>query len=252
MMRHAMLVALFGLIASAQQSVIVKIPAGSFIMGCDAGLPCADSLPRKRVEFDHPFQMSATEVTVSQFRTFAKATGYLTDAEKAGELRNWRSPGFSLRDRQPVVFMSLNDAKAYCEYIGARVPTESEWEYAARAGSTTYHYWGDEIDGRYLWYFNNSDERPQAVGRKLPNAWGLYDMEGNAMEWVQRGPHSSITRDGSGSVRGGSYAMCPEPYPPDKGVRQRFISLGPTFPQFKNSTFRPDERRYDYGIRCVK
>jgi formylglycine-generating enzyme required for sulfatase activity len=252
MMPRALLVTAFGLIASAQQPVFVQIPAGSFIMGCDAALPCADSLPRKRIEFEHSFQMAVTEVTVSQFRNFVKATGYRTDAEKAGESRNWRSPDFPLRERQPVVFMSLNDAKAYCEFIGARVPTEPEWEYAARAGSTTYHYWGDEIDGRYLWYFNNSDERPQPVGRKLPNAWGLYDMEGNAMEWVQPGPHSSITREGAGSVRGGSYAMCPEPYPPDKGVRQRFISLGPTFPQFKNSTFRPDERRFDYGIRCVK
>ena len=129
------------------------------------------------------------------------------------------SPGFPLRDSQPVVFMSLNDAKAYCESIGARVPLESEWEYAARAGSTTYHYWGEEIDDRYLWYFNNTDQRPEPVGRKLPNAWGLYDMEGNAMEWVQRGPHSSITRDNAGSVRGGSYATCPEPYPPAKGQR---------------------------------
>ena len=133
--------------------------------------------------------------------------------------------------------MSLNDAKAYCESIGARVPLENEWEYAARAGSTTYHYWGEEIDDRYLWYFNNTDQRPEPVGRKLPNAWGLYDMEGNAMEWVQRGPHSSITRDNAGSVRGGSYATCPEPYPPAKGQRQRALGLGPTFPGFKNSTF---------------
>ena len=161
-----------------------------------------------------PVSDGRTEVTVRDFRAFVKATGYRTDAEKAGEARNWQSPGFPLRDRQPVVFMSLNDAKAYCQSIGARVPLESEWEYAARAGSTTYHYWGEEIDDRYLWYFNNTDQRPEAVGRKLPNAWGLYDVEGNAMEWVQRGPHSSITRDDAGSVRGGSYATCPDPIRP--------------------------------------
>jgi formylglycine-generating enzyme required for sulfatase activity len=189
---------------------------------------------------------------VNQFRKFVKTTGYRTDAEKAGEIRNWQSPGFPVRGSQPVVFMSLNDAKAYCESIGARVPQEAEWEYAARAGSTTYHYWGEEIDDRYLWYFNNTDQRPEPVGRKLPNAWGLYDMEGNAMEWVQRGAHSSITRDNAGSVRGGSYATCPEPYPPEKGQRQRAIGLGPTFPRFSNSTFRPEERRFDYGIRCAK
>jgi formylglycine-generating enzyme required for sulfatase activity len=252
MIRRAFLVAVFGISASAQQPTFIRIPAGSFIMGCDAVLPCAESLPRKRVEFDRPFEISATEITVSQFRKFVSATGYRTDAEKAGEIRNWRAPGFRLGGSQPVVFMSLNDAKAYCESIGARVPLENEWEYAARAGSTTYHYWGEEIDERYLWYFNNTDERPEPVGRKLPNAWGLYDMEGNAMEWVQRGPHSSITRDNAGSVRGGSYATCPEPYPPAKGQRQRALGLGPTFPGFKNSSFRPEERRFDYGIRCAK
>ena len=149
--------------------------------------------------------------------------------------------------------MTLNDAKAYCESIGARVPFEAEWEYAARAGSTTHHYWGEEIDDRYLWYFNNTDERPEPVARKRPNAWGLYDVEGNAMEWVRAGgPHSSITRADAGSLRGGSYASCPEPYPPENGLRQRAIGLGPTFPEFKNSNFRPDERRFDFGIRCAK
>jgi len=239
--------------ALAQPPVFVEIPAGSFIMGCDPAWPCAQSLPRQRVDFDRPFLMSKTEVTVSQFSAFVKATGYRTDAEKAGDARNWRSPGFRLGNRQPVVFMSLNDAKAYCEFIGARVPLEAEWEYAARAGSTTHHYWGEEIDDRYLWYFNNTDERPEPVGRKRPNAWGLYDVEGNAMEWVLGGgPHSSVTLEGTGTVRGGSYAMCPEPYPPEKGLRQRFIGLGPTFLGFANSNFRPGERRFDYGIRCAK
>ena len=239
--------------AFAQKPAFVEIPAGSFVMGCDAALPCAENLPRKRVEFDRPFQMTKTEVTVNQFRAFVKATGYRTDAEKAGDARNWRSPGFPLRDQQPVVFMSLNDAKAYCESIGARVPLEAEWEYAARAGSNTYHYWGEEIDDRYLWYFNNTDQRPEAVARKLPNAWGLYDVEGNAMEWVRGGgPHSSITRANAGSARGGSYASCPEPYPPENGLRQRAIGLGPTFPKCKDSNFRPEERRFDYGFRCAK
>jgi formylglycine-generating enzyme required for sulfatase activity len=252
-MMRALLILLLAGGAFAQKAAFVQIPAGSFLMGCDPGWPCAETLPRHRVEFGRPFQMMKTEVTVKEFRAFVRATGYRTDAEKAGDVRTWRSPGFPLRDRQPVVFMSFNDANAYCASIGARVPLEAEWEYAARAGSTTFHHWGEEIDDRYLWYFDNTDERPEAVGRKLPNAWGLYDMEGNAMEWVRGGgPHSSVTRDDSGSVRGGSYASCPEPYPPQDGRRQRFIGLGPTFPGFKNSNFRPDERRFDYGIRCAR
>jgi formylglycine-generating enzyme required for sulfatase activity len=205
------------------------------------------------VEFAKPFQMMKTEVTLGQFRQFARETGYLTEAEKAGDARNWRRPGFETREDQPVVFMSLRDARAYCASIGARVPLEAEWEYAARAGSTTYHYWGEEIDARYLWYFDNTDERPMPVGRKRANAWGLRDMEGNAMEWVEGGgPHSSVTREGTGTLRGGSYASCPEPYPPEQGRRQRAIGLGPTFPGFTNSNFRPEERRFDFGFRCAR
>jgi formylglycine-generating enzyme required for sulfatase activity len=229
------------------------VPAGSFVMGCDPGWPCAETLPRHRVDFPHPFQIMQTEVTVAQFRVFVRATAYRTDAEKAGESLTWQSPGFRLSARQPVVFLSFNDAKAFCASIGARVPLESEWEYAARAGTSTFHYWGEEIDDRYLWYFNNTDQHPEPVGRKLPNAWGLYDMEGNAMEWVAGGgPHSSVTAANTGCPRGGSYAMCPEPYPPQDGRRQRFIGLGPTFSGATNSNFRPDERRFDYGIRCAK
>jgi formylglycine-generating enzyme required for sulfatase activity len=240
-------------LALGQQAEFVTIPAGSFVMGCEPVQPCSKALPKKLVTFDLPFQLSKYEVTVGQFRAFVEATGYRTDAEKAGDARTWQSPGFSLSNRQPALFMSLNDATAYCGFIGARVPFEAEWEYAARAGSATHHYWGEEIDDRYLWYFNNTDERPMPVGRKLPNAWGLFDMEGNAMEWVRDGgPHSSITRAGAGSLRGGSYATCPEPYPPSEGIRQRFIGLGPTFPGFENSNFRRDERRFDFGIRCAR
>jgi len=240
-------------LAVAQSPEFVMVPAGSFVMGCEPVQPCAKTLPKKLVTIERGFQLSKYEVTVGQFRAFVKATGYRTDAEKAGDARTWQSPGFALSRNQPAVFMSLNDATAYCDFIGARVPFEAEWEYAARAGSVTHHYWGEEIDDRYLWYFNNTDEHPMPVGRKLPNAWGLFDMEGNAMEWVRDGgPHSSITRPGGGSLRGGSYAMCPEPYPPSQGMRQRFISLGPAFPGFENSSFRRDERRFDFGIRCAK
>jgi formylglycine-generating enzyme required for sulfatase activity len=250
---RSIVVTLVAATALAETAEFVDIPAGSFMMGCEPARPCAESLPRKRIEFDRPFKMARTEVTVEQFRAFVKATGYRTDADKGGDTYTWHSPGFPLLDKQPVVFMSLNDAKAYCEFTGGRVPFEAEWEYAARAGTRTHHYWGEEIDDRYLWYFNNTDERPEPVGRKRPNIWGLYDVEGNAMEWVRGGgPHSSVTRPDTGTLRGGSYASCPEPYPPHDGLRQRAIGLGPTFPNFRNSNFRPDERRFDYGIRCAK
>lgn len=239
--------------ATAGEPRFVRIPPGSFVMGCEPGFPCATALPKKLVEFPTAFWMARTEVTVDQFRQFAAATGYRTDAEKAGESRTWRAPGFTLAGNQPVVWMTLNDANAYCASIGARVPNEAEWEYAARAGATTYHYWGEEIDGRYLWYFENTRDRPGPVGRKRPNAWGLFDTEGNAWEWVRgEGPHTSVTRPGWGTLRGGSWITCPEPYPPVNGRRQRVIGLSVVFVEAKDGNFPPDMRRYDFGIRCAK
>jgi formylglycine-generating enzyme required for sulfatase activity len=253
MNRMLLLVAAAGALSAAGPPEFVTIPAGSFEFGCSPELPCAEGFARRRVEFATPFRIAKTEVTVSQFRKFVKATGYRSDAEKAGEARTWRSPGFPVSSRQPVVYMTLNDAEAYCSSIGARVPTDAEWEYAARAGAATHHYWGEEMDGRYLWYFGNSNGRPQPVGRKLPNAWGLFDVEGNAWEWATAAaPHTSIKKAGFGVIRGGSWITCPEPYPPEKGARQRQIGLTVPFVNFKNNHFDPKFHRYDTGIRCAR
>lgn len=253
MNRRAWMQLVVAIPALASGPEFARIPPGSFMMGCNPGFPCAESLPKKRVEFTAPFWMAKTEVTVKQFREFVKRTGYRTEAERAGDAKSWRAPGYRLAENQPALWMTLQDAEAYCASIGARVPLEAEWEYAARAGSTTHHYWGEEIDGRYLWYFENTNERPGPVGRKRPNAWGLYDVEGNAMEWAKGGgPHSGVTKPGYGTVRGGSWVACPEPYPPKDGRRQRAIGLGPTFEEFQDENFPPEYRRYDTGIRCAK
>ena len=149
---------------------------------------------------ERSFWMAQTETTVEQFAAFVKAAGYRTEAEKAGATRTWRAPGFQVRRKQPVVYVTASDAVAYCEFVGARLPSDAEWEYAARAGAKTRHYWGDSIDGRYLWYRANSNDRPQPVGKKLPNAWGLYDVEGDVWEWTLMPPGgepTAVRRGGS-------------------------------------------------------
>jgi len=88
-----------------------------------------------------------------------------------------------LQARRNMNLVSWNDAAEYCRRVGKRLPTEAEWEYACRAGSTTEFYWGDTIDGQYVWYKKNDGGKTHPVGQKKPNAWGLYDMVGNVWEW---------------------------------------------------------------------
>ena len=84
----------------------------------------------------------------------------------------------------PVSEITWKEAHEFCQARGQRLPTEAEWEYAARAGTQTDNPWGNGVDGDYLWYAGNSGRRLSPVGQKKPNAWGLYDMMGNVWEWV--------------------------------------------------------------------
>ena len=104
---------------------------------------------------------------------------------------SWRNPGFEQSDEQPVVCVSWNDALAFGKWLSRkeqksyRLPTEAEWEYACRGGTTTRYSFGNEIAalGNYVWYSSNSDLKTHAVGGKRPNGFGLYDMQGNACQW---------------------------------------------------------------------
>ena len=190
-----------------------RIPPGRFTMGSPHRYVdeynWTYEMPAREVTIDYPYYIGVTEVTVEQFRLFVEQTGYVTDAEKHGWafvtgerdwhfelLLDWRHPGYLQTDREPVVCLGWYDAVAFCRWVSVktgysiRLPSEAEWEYACRAGTT-----GDHAGslGEMGWYAWNSAGRTHPVAQKKPNAWGLYDMQGNAWEWVQDLYH----RDGS-------------------------------------------------------
>lgn len=225
-MIEACLLLLLG--AAGEGPPFVRIPAGAF-----EGQP----IPA--------FSMHRTEVSVGQFAAFVKATGHLTSAERAGASRTWRAPGFEVDEKQPVVYVSAGDADAYCRWIGARLPADAEWEYAARAGAATRHYWGERLDGRYLWYRGNSGDRPQPVGRKRPNRWGLHDVEGNVWEWTLA---TSAPGEPTAIRRGGSWVDCEEIDGGPGRDRSPLIGLSVRFAIPVGLEHRHD----DIGFRCVR
>ena len=184
----------------------VPIAAGQFRMGSRTG--DSDERPVHMVRINESFHVGKTEVTVRQFRIFAEATGYKTEAEKGRWAANyawgfpivpardlsWRQPGFVQSEDNPAVCISWNDAMAFCEWLSqqtgrnCRLPSEAEWEYACRAGNDMAN--ADGLD-RMGWYRDNSGGRTNPAARKKPNAWGLYDMHGNAWEWCLDVWHSS-------------------------------------------------------------
>ena len=147
--------------------VYVWVPAGRFVLGCSPGDSACedDEQPAHAVEIPRGFWLSRTEVTEAQYRNVAAGGSGGTEPQR--EL--------------PVTGVSWASAKAYCAAIGGRLPTEAEWEYAARGGTASSSY-GPVADA--AWFADNSGDRPQPVGTKAANAFGLHDMLGNVSEWV--------------------------------------------------------------------
>jgi formylglycine-generating enzyme required for sulfatase activity len=215
----------------------VWIPSGTFMMGCSPGdTECSDDeKPVHQVTFTKGFWMGQTQVTVGAYRRFAGSTGVQMPP----------APDFNtgLNDQEmPIVDVTWDDGQAYCNWAGGRLPTEAEWEYAARAGSTEARYGPlDDV----AWYSDNSGGKTHEVGKKRANGFGLYDVLGNVWEWVndwhdekyyQDSPAQDPTGPASGQfrvLRGGSWYNKPR----DARVSGRHRTL-------------PDLRLDNFGFRC--
>jgi formylglycine-generating enzyme required for sulfatase activity len=214
---------------------MVPIAGGEFRMGDESGSGPAQEQPAHQVRV-RPFALSSREVTRMEFEAFARATDYVMDASDGGgeefcdnDVVDWQAPGFEQTDEDPVVCVSWADAHAYIEWLNSRtglkfrLPTEAEWEYAARAGTSTTYWWGDEFDSKTGNHQGTSDTDEwnfgtAPVARFPASPFDLHDMIGNVSEWVEdcwHGDYNGAPRDGAAwteanceqrVTRGGSWA----------------------------------------------
>lgn len=264
---------------------LVRIPAGKFLMGSPKDdKDRSDDETQHSVKISNDFYLAAYPLTVGQFRRFVERAHYKTEAETDGEGgwgfnkeeqefegRNpnysWRHVGWQQSDQHPVVNVTWNDARRFCDWLSRqegktyRLPTEAEWEYACRAGTTTRYYHGD--DARNLKVLapivkSRLDKEKSkdafspvgddgrlftAPGGALPpNAWGLYDMQGNVWQWCADwyGPYPEQDVE--------------DPHGPDKGTNRVLRGASCCYhPRVCRSAQRdrslPDNRDFLYGIR---
>lgn len=198
---------------------MVVIPAGTFTMGSSAqeqawaathgAKPAwvSDESPQHQVSLGS-FALGRYDVTRGEFAAFVRETGYAPEAgcghdggtQQKQRGVTWQRPGFDQTEGDPVVCVSWDDARAYIDWLNGKVrlrdstssagsyrlPSESEWEYAARAGTATRFWWGDDDRGAaaHAWYGANSGGRTHPVGSKPANPFGLYDMVGDVWQWT--------------------------------------------------------------------
>jgi formylglycine-generating enzyme required for sulfatase activity len=256
-----------------------------------------DEFPQHRVRITRPFYVGAYEVTNAQFQKFVDATGYKTQAEReevhplgsggwgfnqaeqkfeGRDMKyNWHNPGFAIQDDAPVVNVTWNDAIAFCRWLSEkegktyRLPTDAEWEYAARAGTKTRYWSGDDPDSlarianvadasffrAIPTYYprektistDDGQVFPAKVGSYPPNAFGLYDVHGNVWEWTNDWWSDDY------------YAQSPVDDPPGPATGTEKVRRGGawhTAPLFCRITFRNYNRiesRYpNLGFRVVR
>jgi formylglycine-generating enzyme required for sulfatase activity len=258
---------------------MVRVPGGAFTMGTDKGMPFEG--PARRVTV-RPFLVDRCEVSNREFGRFVAATGHRTEAERQGwsgvfdparrewmptRGADWRHPegpasSIAARADHPVVHVSWDDAAAYARWAGKRLPTEAEWEYAARGGRATEYAWGDDVspNGRAM---SNTWQGPfpdrdlgidgfrgvAPIGRFPANGFGLVDMAGNVWEW---------TADWFGEPPGGGGSDDPQgpPSGAEKAIRGGSWTCSPSYCAGYRVAARQKSPRdsglNNLGFRCVR
>jgi formylglycine-generating enzyme required for sulfatase activity len=223
--------------------VLVPIPAGEFQMGSRDFFD--DEKPPHQVTITKPFYVSVHEVTQRQYETVTEHRPW------QGESNVQEGPDY------PATYVDWDDAVEFCrklsqqEGVEYRLPSEAQWEYVCRAGTTTAYGFGDDVSklGQYAWFSENArkigEEYAHPVGQKLPNSWGLYDTHGNVWEWC----HDWLRPYEKDAVS--------DPTGPDRGATR--VKRGGSFDDAAHaarsglrSSRTPDHRNHYIGFRVVR